>query len=211
MAPSHINTREESRIQSLVHDMWTVLLLKAKKEEEEKEAQRASMTEKDLDNQMRESVVKWQSKNEKPIKVDLLGMELKWTTEEQREVSLKEFQMWDIYSALRFVWSHYMKNRFGMDEDTYNNELAEVNRLVKVLHHKMRTNDTRSICIVPTCFDRETRIHFLTGEDISAIQKSPFTVLDRPRLPPYVKDCESDLDMSACSSSSEGVTTDDSF
>ena len=136
MAPSHINTREESRIQSLVHDMWTVLLLKAKKEEEEKEAQRASMTE------------KWQSKNEKPIKVDLLGMELKWTTEEQREVSLKEFQMWDIYSALRFVWSHYMKNRFGMDEDTYNNELAEVNRLVKVLHHKMRTNDTRSICSV---------------------------------------------------------------
>ena len=78
MASSHINTREESRIQSLVHDMWTVLLLKAKKEEEEKEAQRASMTEKDLDNQMRESVVKWQSKNEKPIKVDLLGMELKW-------------------------------------------------------------------------------------------------------------------------------------
>ena len=208
-----MESREDKigKVQSLVHTMWTVLRDEQRKKEEACEAQRASMTEKDLDKQMEESWKELQSMVRRPNLVDMVGIELKWTPEEQKLVSLQEDHKWNLFSLLLFVWTHLMKNQRGMDDDTFEKEFAEVNRLVKVIHHKMRTKDTRLICIVPTWMDRETRFHFMTNDDISAVQKAPFTVLDRPALPPY-DSSDKGLDVSSVSfSSSNGETTDDSF
>jgi glutamate synthase domain-containing protein 3 len=190
--------------------MMDCLRHKKQKETEEYEARYAAMTEKERDEQMLESWNKFQSKSEKTKPVDLFGMDLRWTTDEQRVVSLHDNQNWDLDGLLRFVWKHFSNHIKGMAEGTYDKEFNEVNRVVKVIHHKMRTKDTRSICVVPTWLDRETRTHYMTNEDISAIQTSPFTVLERPRLPAYC--CDNEVDISTMSySSSTGSTTDESF
>ena len=195
--------RKAVDVRGLAHNILLVLKHQKQKQEEERE----SMTDKEIDAKMRESM----SKHGPRIEVDLLGINLRWTSDEARVVSLEVGRNWDLYDLVCFVWAHFVQHSRRMDDDTYDNELAEVHRLLKVVHHKMRKNDTRSIRVVPTFLDNETRIHFMTDEDISAIQMSPFTVLERPRGPRYVSECEKEVDLSTCSSSSEGVTTDESF
>ena len=210
------NSIEVRTLQSLVHNLMDVAKdIEKKKDEENQHLQekRALTSGKDVLKKMEEFVaVMKKEKIADTTNVDLVGMNLNWTTEEQKVVSLKELQPnWDMYSLVCFVWGHFIRNLEAIDNATYENELVEVRRLMNVFHHKMRMKDGRSICIVPTHFDHETRIHFQTHEDISAVQKSPFTVLGRPRLPPYVTDCDDKLDVSFSSSITEGVTTDESF
>ena len=190
-------------LQSLGHSLMLVLKHQKQKQEERRE----SMTDKEIDAMMRESM----SKVGPRIEVDSLGIDLKWTSEEDRVVSLKDGRIWDLYDLLCFVWAHFFQHSRKMDDDTYAKEQAEVHRLLKVFHHKMRMNDHRAICVVPTFLDNELRIHCMTAEDISAIQKSPFTVLERPRGPRYVNGCEKEVDVSTSFSGDEGVTTDESF
>ena len=99
--------------------MWTVLRDEQRKKEEAYEAQRASMTEKDLDKQMEESWKELQSMVRRPNLVEMVGIELKWTPEEQKLVSLQEDHKWNLFSLLLFVWTHLMKNQRGMDDDTF--------------------------------------------------------------------------------------------
>ena len=116
-----MESREDKigKVQSLVHTMWTVLRDEQRKKEEAYEAQRASMTEKDLDKQMEESWKELQSMVRRPNLVDMVGIELKWTPEEQKLVSLQEDHKWNLFSLLLFVWTHLMKNQRGMDDDTF--------------------------------------------------------------------------------------------
>jgi hypothetical protein len=183
MAPRG-NSIEQRELQSLVHNLMEIAKQTKQKQDEKKEQCR------------------------KDLGVDLVGADLIWTEEEKKVVSIKEMQTWDMYGLVCFVWAHLSKNLEYMDDDTYVRELAEVWRLMRVFHHKMRTNDTRSICIVPSHLDVEDRIHFLTKQDISAVHKKHFNALVRPRHPPYVSDCDDKHDTSV---SSSGTTTDESF
>jgi len=207
------NSTEVKSLQSLVHNLMDMATdIERKKDELNQHlmVKRAVVNDKDVLMMMEQFVEQMKKKEEKTgtTNVDLMGMDLHWTTEEQKVVSLKEVQRnWDMYSLICFVWGHFIRNLEAIDNDTYENELVEVRRLMSVFHHKMHTKDSRRICVVPTFLDRETRIHFQTHENITAVQKNPFTVLERSCLPLYVADC----DDSFSSSITEGVTTDESF
>ena len=97
-------------LQSLGHSLMLVLKHQKQKQEERRE----SMTDKEIDAMMRESM----SKVGPRIEVDSLGIDLKWTSEEDRVVSLKDGRIWDLYDLLCFVWAHFFQHSRKMDDDT---------------------------------------------------------------------------------------------